>query len=93
MEDIRKGTCPLCRHNQIIEALAMDLMGRAAYAAAITVTFRGDGAFASHGVIRRYVCQRCGFMQSFADEPASIPIDEDHKTRLITGPEPTGPYR
>jgi hypothetical protein len=44
-------------------------------------------------VIRRYVCRRCGYMQSFADNPTDIPIDEAHRTRLIKSGRTSGPYR
>jgi hypothetical protein len=97
MEDIRKGTCPLCQHNEIIAAFATDLApdghGTGAFAASITHTMRGGQRFQSHGVIIRYVCRRCGFIQSFAEAPSMIPIDPAHRTSLIKGPEPQGPYR
>ena len=101
MEDMRKGVCSLCEHTEVIEAIAMDLApvetawppGTGAFAAAVTHTFRDGNTFASHGVIRRYVCRRCGFMQSFADSPADIPIDEAHRTRLIKSARASGPYR
>jgi hypothetical protein len=101
MEDMRKGECPLCKHDEVIEAIAMDLApvetawppGTGAFAAAVTHTFREGNTFASHGIIRRYVRRRCGYMQSFADSPADIPIDAAHRTRLIGNRRPSGPYR
>ncbi len=96
---MRKGECPLCNHDEVIEAIAMDLApvatqyppGTGAFAAAVTHTFRDGNTFASHGIIRRYVCRRCGYLQSFADSPADIPIDEAHRTRLISNRRSSGP--
>lgn len=45
------------------------------------------------GLLKIYVCRRCGFCQTFADDPGSIPIDAEHRTRLLTAPDSGEPYR
>jgi hypothetical protein len=101
MEDIRKGVCPLCRHNEVIEGPVRDLSPTtrlaipvAAYAAGFTYTKgRGPDAMTVHGPLTHYACRRCGYMQTFASDAASIPIDDAHATRLLKGPSSAGPYR
>src|SRR5689334_22365834 len=103
MDDIRRGRCPLCGHQQIIEAPAMDLnselvwgnamKGQAIFRGSVTFTLGPAGRVRGHGSITHYVCRGCGYLQSFAESPQSIPIDEAHKTRLLDGGAPEGPYR
>jgi hypothetical protein len=98
MKDIRQGICPLCEHNQIIESKPIDYVhGDLSYPAAVTYDM---GWFSErmkpskpHGLLRRYVCQRCGFCQTFALAPETIPVDEAHETRIIEGPAPATPSR
>lgn len=93
MDDIRRGLCPLCRHNEIIESIAADF-GEQNTEKAQAVTYDprwllpGRNPEYPHGQLKLYVCRRCGFVQWFADDPDSIPIDEEHKTRLIKGRDP-----
>jgi hypothetical protein len=109
MEDIRKGSCPLCAHNEIVEGPIRDISPlllvaewpksgyrqevAAAYAAFTYTASAGTEDMLAHGRLKRYACRRCGYTQSFCDAPQSIPIDDAHETRLIKGPEPAGPYR
>jgi hypothetical protein len=88
MDDIRKGLCPLCRHNEIVEtspkAAALPIV-----VASIPRVVRPELI----GLVRMYVCRSYGNSQFFTTDPASIPITDEHDTRLITGPAPEGPYR
>lgn len=105
MEDIRKGRCPLCQHDEVVEAAVLDLspmtsafngsiQGQGAFPAGITYS-AGESrqALVVHGGLLRYACRRCGYTQTFADSPMTIPIGPQYRTRLIKGPEPSGPYR
>jgi hypothetical protein len=102
MEDIRNGVCPLCRHNEIIEGVPLELAGNAGSiplaVARTPVRFLGldigpDNPRGRKGPLGVYTCRQCGFTQWFAYDPSTIPIGSEHGTRLITGPEPEGPYR
>ena len=102
MLDIRKGVCPLCRHNKIITGPAPDRSGeyhdpRQASAA---VSHRNQEFLwwgmkdeVSVGLLQIFVCRDCGFTQHFTEEPASIPIGEEHLTRIIEGPKSKAPFR
>jgi hypothetical protein len=98
MEDIRKGTCPLCRHNEIVEAGPTDLYGELPWQKPMVVT-RGVGKHGKpidqdgHGRLALFVCRQCGFSQWFTADPQTIPIKGEYLTRIIKGPEPEGPYR
>ena len=39
----------------------------------------------AHGVLRLYVCRHCGFAQTYADSPQSIPIGDKYLTKIIKG--------
>ena len=96
MVDIRRGACPLCSHNRIIQAAPVDFSGALAVTPAVThETSRWAGVRADRpiGLLNIFVCQRCGFTQWFAYTPEAIPIGDEYGTRLIVGPEPSGPYR
>jgi hypothetical protein len=90
MEDIRKGVCPLCKHNKVIRAEPGDIPMTLAR---IHRWLGGELGNSQLGIIIAFACQRCGFTQLFTREPESVPIDEEYDTALITGPEPEGPYR
>ncbi len=98
MRDMRKGTCPLCEHNQILEVVPAQFGDQnKEVPCAATYDSRwvleGRNPNYPHGRFRLYVCRRCGFCQWFVDQPATIPVDADHKTRIIEGPESGAPYR
>lgn len=44
------------------------------------------------GPLRLFVCRSCGRAEWFADAPETIPIGEEHGTRLVAR-KPGGPYR
>ena len=98
MRDIRKGICPLCEHNEILESIPA-LFGDQHKEVAFAVTYdsrwvqNGRNPNHPHGKVRVYVCRQCGYLQWFADEPATIPVGDEHKTRIIAGPEKVAPYR
>jgi hypothetical protein len=108
MEDIRKGVCPMCRHNEIVEARnsAWASMGNAAVPDEKTralgrrnieeIKQRTGGPYPpplTPGGLLGYACRACGFYQEFVKDCAAVPIDEWYGTRLIKGAEPEGPYR
>jgi hypothetical protein len=95
MQDMRQGFCPLCGHNEVIEASATDFVGDAGPTRPMSVTHEiGWGGVKHIGVFDTYVCRRCGFTQWFARNPDGIPIGEGHATRLIQGTRTeSGPYR
>jgi hypothetical protein len=103
MEDIRKGVCPLCQHNEILEAetLALPAEGPARVAIArlprpgfIAAFKQGlTGKRPGRGALITFACRRCGFAQSFVADCGAVPIGEEHGTRLIKGPESAGAYR
>lgn len=90
MRDMRDGICPLCEHNEIIEAVAAEF-GDQDVERVKAVTYdprwviEGRNPKHPHGPLKMVVCRRCGYVQWFADDPASIPIDDEHRTRLIGG--------
>jgi len=109
MEDIRKGMCPLCGHNEILEAspgVSVDAYrGIGSQVTAIQMTTEtGPGiieAFRTgltgerppRGYWNTFACRRCGYAQTFINHCDAVPIDDKLGTRLIKGPEPKGPYR
>lgn len=96
MDDIRKGSCPLCSHHEIVmttpREIADDSSLRPIHAHAhvkgtlVATTER-------YGRLSAYVCRACGYTQWFASNPEDIPIGEGHATRLIKGATPAGPHR
>jgi hypothetical protein len=94
MPDLRQGNCPLCGHNVVVE------VSRVTFGVAtLAVTYRprwlvaGTDPLQPEGLIKFYVCQRCGLAQTFVENPASIPIGEEFATKLIRGSDDRGPYR
>jgi hypothetical protein len=90
----------LCAHQEIIEsvpALFGDADGEKEQAVTYEPRWVMSGRNPDHprGILRLYVCRHCGFAQSFALDPGSIPIGKDHRTRLIRRPDamPTDPTR
>ena len=94
MEGIRKGTCPRCPHNEIVEGQALEFSGETAYGSTLGIDYGGTPELSKpRGPLLTYACRSCGFTQWFTVNPESIPIDPVNKTRLIKGPAPKGPYR
>ena len=91
--DMRKGLCPVCQHNQVIEAVVRDLLEDSAEYKAVTYEAVNFGNIVPvyervpHGVLRMYVCRQCGYTQWFADEPQNIPIGEKYLTKIVYGPD------
>src|SRR6185369_592002 len=89
MTDIRKGTCPLCEHNEIIQAAPVDFTQSGVYPQAVAHGSKWMKERAPDrplGVLNVFVCRNCGFAQWFAFKPEEIPIGEEHGTRLISRP-------
>ncbi len=97
MEDIRKGVCPLCWHNQVIQGWPLDFasgMQNPLALAHVQSFVTGPRQDKPLGPLLTYTCRRCGYTQWFVKDPETVPIDEKAHTRLIEGrPEPGGPYR
>jgi hypothetical protein len=97
MDDIRTGTCPLCRHNEVIAADAAEFGDGVEYKAALAYeerwVMRGRNPWQAHGALEIYACRRCGFAQWFVTGPQDVPIGSHTRTRLITGPDTGGPFR
>lgn len=98
MVDMRKGTCPVCEHNEILEAEVAEF-GNQDEERRMCVTYdkrwvaSGRNPRHGHGPLRMYVCRACGFVQWFAEAPGEIPASDEICTRLIRGPERADPYR
>ncbi len=99
MSDIRNGICPGCDHDEIIESVAYEKGHHGYHALSVTherVKVLGVlGGFDPDkpiGVLLMYVCRRCGLTQWYANRPDEIPIDEEHRTRLVKG-DRGGPFR
>ena len=90
--DIRQGICPQCGHDEIIEAQQSEF-GHTDQGSPMSVTYdkrwvlSGQNPHYGHGHLYLYVCRRCGFCQWYAHSPQSIPVSENHRTRLIKGGE------
>ena len=98
MRDIREGNCPLCDHDEIIEAVPGEFAdGHQEVVAAVAYDARWLGGGRNprhpHGRLLLYVCRRCGFAQTFAEQPADVPIGEEFLTRLVKGRPPGRGYR
>lgn len=98
MRDLRKGTCPLCEHNEILEVDVAEF-GHNDLERRMCVTYdkrwvvSGRNPQHGHGPLRMYVCRSCGYIQWFAESPGEIPVGEETATRLIRGPGGAGPFR
>lgn len=102
MDDIRKGICPLCGHNEILEAVPFEfddtaIPNQLALAHEPRPSWLAKNAFApgdsySYGMLRLYACRSCGFTQWFTDNPASVPVGPKYRTRILRGPD-SPPYR
>jgi hypothetical protein len=95
MDDIRTGRCPLCQHDEIIEAdlQETDTQGLPS-PLPVSWTLRPHGrGWDPNGLLKAYVCRRCGRTELFAVAPERIPIGRAHRTRILRGAAPEGPYR
>lgn len=96
--DLRTGVCPLCDHDEAIEAVPNEF-GFSGYSATqLAVTHRAEGVDRKRrdypvGKLMLYVCRKCGHAQWFAATPEKIPIGDDYQTKLIQGRPPQGPFR
>jgi hypothetical protein len=95
MQDIRKGSCPLCAHHQIVECTPVDhLYGKVALHVGAATAYGPSGdPTGTYSPFLAYVCRSCGYTQWFATNPAGIPIGKEQRTRLIEGASPSGPFR
>jgi hypothetical protein len=103
MLDMRQGQCPLCQHDEIIEATLSEFSGELdererplAIAHGTQHRFivgeRTDPEKA-YGVLSQCICRRCGFVQWFAAKPGEIPVDTTPGLRMIRSAAGRGPYR
>jgi len=98
MRDMRKGQCPVCEHDEVLESVVAEF-GHSDFEKPMCVTydprwmFEGRNPTHGYGPLRIYVCRSCGFAQWFAGAPEKIPVGDDYRTRIINGPGTDGPYR
>jgi hypothetical protein len=92
MTDIREGSCPHCRHNQIIQSAPVTFVLRGDVPKPLSAAAGVDPAQLP-GALNIFICRRCGFTQWFAFAPAEIPLGPQFGTRLIQGSADNGPYR
>ena len=96
MDDIRQGVCPVCRHNEIVEAVphpdVTESGGQRPLAVAYEQRSEIDDWRRPIGRQMIYFCRRCGFTQWYVENPKAVPIVPG-QARVIKGPEPSGPYR
>ena len=99
MLDNRQGVCPLCEHNEIVEAVPAEFGESNMEVSQQAITYdprwlmSGRNPVYPHGKLMVYVCRRCGYVQWFAENPEGIPIGAEYQTRLIEGEGERGPYR
>ena len=92
MPDIREGSCPQCRHHEIIQSAPVTFVVAEGHPRPLMAAVGSDPSrFA--GVLNVFICRRCGFTQWFAFAPADIPLGPEFGTRLIQGNVDNGPYR
>jgi hypothetical protein len=96
MEDIRKGVCPLCRHNEIVETAPHPDVTESGGQRPLAVTYEQRSGIDDWrrpiGRQMTYFCRRCGYTQWFVQSPETVPIREG-QSRVIKGPGADGPYR
>jgi hypothetical protein len=103
MLDMRQGQCPLCQHDEIIEATLSEFSGENdEHERPLAIAHGTRHQFIvgertdpdrSYGVLSQCICRRCGFVQWFAAEPGKIPVDTTPGLQLIRAPGAGGPYR
>jgi hypothetical protein len=64
MEDIREGACPLCRHDEVIEATHPNeaVASESPFVASVVPGIFSD-APKRFGAFSAYICAGCGFTQ------------------------------
>ena len=97
MRDIRKGNCPLCGYHIVVRAYQPDWGdGNFEHPASVTAAPRfllsGRQPGATYGHLAIYFCRSCGFAQEFVEDPKTVPIGDDYRTKLIKGVKQEG-YR
>jgi rubrerythrin len=95
MHDMREGTCPLCNHHEVIEAIPIDLTEKDHKRQSVTYESERLGSgdpipgtlrlHQAYGALTYYVCRKCGFVQWFAESPEKIPIGKHTRTRMRRG--------
>jgi hypothetical protein len=102
MDDIRKGVCPLCKHNEIVVAtpreptpLAMTFARQAQFDAwrERPVETERPALHKPLGMLSIHACGRCGYAQLFVENISEVSIGKVYNTRVIKGPAHEGPYR
>jgi hypothetical protein len=93
MDDIRKGVCPLCQHNEVIETPVKLPGGGELWVIPFQPAIFSASPSPPYGRAMLYICRRCGHFQAAIAKPDAIPIRAELGTRLIEGPKPQGPYR
>lgn len=92
MHDIRDGSCPLCRHNEILEIKAQT-SGYKGHLSAFAAHHQPSGGFfvstTTEGAFLAFVCRKCGYTQWFAEAPSGITVDVPG-VRVIRGAPPPG---
>ena len=93
MRDIRKGNCPLCDHHEVVEAVPPEYGNdHMEVVSAVTAEPRwmlgGRNPRDHQGEFRVYFCRSCGYAQWFVLKPESVPISDDHRTKLVEGIKP-----
>jgi hypothetical protein len=94
--DLRKGTCPLCNHHEVVAAVPQDFDYADIRPLAIAhdhSKWWGTKRDSPFGILNAFVCRGCGFTQWFADRPKEIPIGQEYGTRLVKAKQPGDPYR
>ena len=90
--DMRKGVCALCEHDEVVKAELLEFGARGT-SRPMGVAYGGkDGMLGfqpkleePHGALHAYTCRSCGYTQLFADDPKSIPIDDNSRTEIVRG--------
>lgn len=99
MEDIRRGHCPLCGHNEIVRSTLRETSDGAMLPLAVAYGYSaGDGpryqsANNPLGRLAVFVCRACGFSQLFTENPGTVPVDEALGTSLVKGVPKGGGHR
>ncbi len=92
MDDIRKGLCPLCRHNEILVEATKPLGHRVTRSPQAGAPFLAPTQTSMpYGIVESYICLKCGLIQRFLKDPELMPRDDS--MHVLRGPEPQGPYR
>lgn len=98
MRDIRRGVCPLCEYEEIVQGVPAEFTGAGSYEVQPYFThpprllLTGREPHRGFGKLTYYMCRRCGYLQWFVEKPEEVPIGERFQTSLIT-PSRQGPYR